>query len=338
MKHPVWTGIVLFFALIFLLSLFYENTPNETDTFNSENYSAPPLYEKPRNINLTFYDKNTTCSLNGEIYVDELFLGMTEEGKYLLTKEEYDEKFQINSLLFIQGETENCFGKDSNLPLAMGWETPDLNYYFDTGEEVLFEAEINPRQPAYFSAMQGFIRPEEIDLESFHLTTNLSSTQAVEELFSKFYMSYISDSAFFGETEYWQTPKDLLKNRAGDCEDWAITMISIIEAYNSSIDCYLAGWDTHMNMICNFNNKTMGMFDQDKISTFNSIEKNSNLDATITQENKISVREWIGNYFENYGLNPNERTLYHLINSKEIILFESKEDFVNWVVEKEGII
>lgn len=295
------------------------------------------IYEKqlkPKRIKFIFYDNKAGCKLNGKIYVDNILLGETNGGIFILTENEYKQKFKTNSTLRIFGRTDSCFLNDMNLPFVGDWIIYDLQYNFDNYQDETFELILNPRSPRDYIEMQDFVRPEETKT---YLEDNLrryfenDTWDDLDIIASKMKISYVSDEKRFNQLEYWQTPAEVLKIKTGDCEDWAITTLSLIRAYNNSIDCYNIVWQNHISIFC-YNNNRFVIYDQDKTKFSTSLEtKNTNY-STIIQENKIAIREMRNNYFDWYGLRPNERRMYALFNERELITFEKEEDFVDWAI------
>jgi len=285
------------------------------------------------NAKLSFYDENYNCSLNGEIYLGNISVGPSKNGEFFLSREDYE--LYWNGEIGIEGLSDFCFGKDLNLPAVAYWNIEDLEYYFETGESIEFISNLDLRAPVYPKAMQGFIRPEEVEerYSQIRINENKSDLENLETIFRSSYMNYVSDQGKFGKGEYWQTPSNFIATKGGDCEDWAIYMESLLQRYNSEIDCYLAVWYTHANVLCNFN-KTFIILDQEKV------RKNLVLDENlILQDNQIKTRSWRNNYFETYGIDPDERILFYLIKGDEIIEFENgQEDFIDWVLKKGGIL
>lgn len=276
-----------------------------------------------------FYDNKTNCTLDGEIYFGDNLVGKSQDGIFLLSKKDYD-KFWIGEVK-IEGLTNYCFGINKDLPFVRYWTAPDIEYYFENDEYLEFITQLNPRSPIYAEEAQGFIRPYEVEEKISKITFNVNASD-LEDLYKIFaytYMNYVSDNGKFGETDYWQTPKDFMNNKGGDCEDWAIYAVSLIRAHNSNLSCYAARWLTHMNILCVIENKFI-LLDQDKV------EKTFTFDNKLSlQDNEVHARSWRNNYFEEYGITPDERVLYYLFNEKEIIEFENgQEDFINWTVNR----
>ncbi len=290
---------------------------------------------KPKKIKLIFYDNKTDCKLNGEVYVDDVLLGETKEGIFVLTENEYKQKFKKNSSLYIFGRTDYCFGEDRNLPFAEYWTIYDLQYSFDNYQDENFELNLDPRWPQYYLEMQDFIRPEETKSyleDSLRKYFKNNTWEDLDTISNYMRISYISDWNRFKKAEYWQTPSEALKIKMGDCEDWAITTLSLMRAYNDTIDCYNILWPTHISILCYEKNRFV-IYDQDKTKFSTSLETENTGDSAVIQENKIAIRKMRNGYFDWYGLSPDERRMYALFNEKELITFEKDEDFVNWAIQ-----
>ncbi len=291
--------------------------------------------ETEKNIELFFYDLKENCVIDGLVFVDNYFLGKTSGGIFLLNESEYMNNFFDDVEVSIFGKTDYCFGNDAGLSFKEVWDVSNLDYYLENNEVVFFEADVNPRWPVYPEEMQGFVRPDEVKERLLEMGINMNDSQLenIEKIFGHTYMNWASDNSKFKQAEYWQTPSDFIRNKGGDCEDWAVYFLSLLREYNSSLDCYAAVWYTHMNVLCQVDNLFI-IFDQNKV------RKNLVLDEEWTlQDNQIAVRSWRNNYFKEYGIPPDERILYYLFNEKEYIRFENgQEDFIDWVLEVSGVI
>ena len=284
-----------------------------------------------RSIELFFYDIEKNCTLDGKVFVGENYLGETRDGIFMLNKTEYLNKFFDNVEISIEGISSSCFRNDANLPFLEIWNVPELDYYFENDKQVVFEAESNLRRPSYYGEMMGFVRPEEAkNYLNKNIAKYFKANKYEENLdrISEYSIRYRSDLLVFGEGEYWQTPAETLNRGHGDCEDWAVTTLSIMRAYNSSLECYNSLWPTHMSIIC-FIDNSMIIYDQGNIKYKATISPRLN-----EQEKKFKVRDARNKYFDEYGLEPGERMLYALFNEKELITFETEEDFVDWVANK----
>lgn len=263
------------------------------------------------------------------ILVGALFIFYISLKKIEVQKENSSEKLQqINSNTKIN---ENIVDNESFVQ-----ESIALN----SSQKVLSESQEKSqqivRQPQTLEQMQAFVRPDEEkeELEKMYIGKDKTPQEAIDTIFNRFYMPYLEDVTLFGTSEYWQTPKERISNKGGDCEDWAISFLSLLREYNSSLNCYDAIWFTHVSVICRIDRKFL-IYDQGKTSGSHIIEENKNEDSAISQQNIYEMRAWLNRYFNNYGLPPNERTLLALINDKEIISFESTENFVSWAVSFE---
>lgn len=286
----------------------------------------------PKKANLFFYDNKTSCKLNGDVYLGDKLVGTSKEGNFKLTKTIYDNFW--NSDIAIKGLTDSCFGEMSNLPFVEYWTISNLDYYFENDEPIEFVAELTPRQPRYYEEMQGFVRPEETKDYLNGMLKNYFKNNTQEDLdiiANYMKISYVSDSNLFKKSEYWQTPAETLNKKMGDCEDWAVTTLSLMREYNDSIKCYNILWETHLSIFCYFDNRFI-IYDQDRTKFQTSLETENIQDFTIQQENKVAIREMRNSYFDLYGLHPNERKMYALFNEKELVIFNEDEDFVDWAI------
>jgi len=289
--------------------------------------------ETPKKVALFFYESKINCSLDGKIYVDDTLLGETKEGYFILTEEDYLEKFRVDSRLSIMGITGSCFKENSNLPFTEYYEPYDFQYLFDNNENLTFELSLDPRNPRYYSEIQGFIRPQETEsyLNTLRGDFKNDTEEDLDRIVRYMRLSYISDNALFKKQEYWQTPAETLRRRMGDCEDWATATLSLMRQYDKSIRCYNTLWQTHVSVFCYFKNQFI-IYDQDKVKFKTTLDtKNFNTDI-VQQENKVEIRSMRNRYFEEYGISPDERKLNAVFNEEELVVFEEDEDFVNWAL------
>jgi len=301
-----------------------EKKINESSSLDS-NFS---LQETPNYALLNFIHNNS-CILNGEVFLGNYSIGFSTNGSFNLSRKEYDSFW--NEKISLKGITSSCFEENSNLPFAEHWTIEDLEYYFQNNEASVFTTNLNPRWPSYPEAMQGFIRPSEVEgkLSKMNINLNNSDWENIDKIFEKFYLGYVSDISRFNELEYWQTPSEVMKNKGGDCEDWAVYLTSILRAYNLEVNCYSAVWSTHVNVLCQRDTNFV-IYDQDRVRTGLYLDK-----ELILQDNQVNIRSWRNNYFKHYGIPPDQQILFYLINEEEIIEFEDgKEDFVEWILER----
>lgn len=307
-------------------SLIYSTEKIEVNEYSIFNNSEIEV----KSINLIFYDKNTNCSLNGNIFVDNTLLGQSNYGIFRLNRTEYDQIFKFNSTISISGITDYCFLKNYNLPFAEYWYAGDLEDYFINNEDLHLEATLTPRQPRYYLEMQGFVRPEEakVRLENIELDLRDSLERNTHEIFTHFIFSYVSDEAKFGQEEYWQTPGERILSGGGDCEDWAVYFVSLVRAYNSSIACYVSVWDTHANAICRFKERFI-IYDQGQIFKTLNLKPNPLNDTDINYWNVEDTKSWLKNYDDSFGISLSG--IPALFNEDELLTFRRYDEFVQWV-------
>jgi predicted transglutaminase-like cysteine proteinase len=325
-------GILIICVAFFVFSYF--NKENLLSYENNALGNKEIINETTNEVelNLFFLDEKTNCTVNGKLYSKENLIGEVIDGKIKINSSDFS---KIDSALSIKGKTGACFGRDANLPFYRSWELTGWNSIENVGNEEIFELNLDPRRPRYPEEMQGFIRPDEVSqkVDEINFDEEDTKIQDIERIFRRTYMNYASDEGVFSKEDYWQTPSDFLKNKRGDCEDWAIYAVSLLREYDPNLDCYAALWLTHMNVICAVN-QTFLIFDQEQ--TQEQIKLDSNL---IVQDNKIEINKWINNYFSDYGIDVKDRKLYYLFNEKEFISFNDwREELSNWVLEKGGIL
>jgi len=328
-KISTIVGVIL--ALIFILWLVWPNDNSTGYPISKDNIQSDDSLDTTiKNPTLYFYDNKTNCPLSGKIYSGDTLIGEVTRGEIELTPEDY-KRINSNETFYILGETDSCFEKNSGLPFYRGWTFVDWEYLFETGESEDFMLDLNPRWPIFNEEMQGFVRPYEAQsyLDSQirrYLKGNIEEDLAKINEYS---IRYRSDSLLFNEPEYWQTPAETLKKGHGDCEDWAVTTLSIMREYNSSVECYNAIWDTHVSIMCFLGNKLI-IYDQDNIKS----GKNLRLEGLIESEKKIEVRKLVYSYLDYYGLGTEDNNIHALFNDKSLIEFEDTEDFIDWVIRR----
>ena len=329
-KHSAWALIIIFFAILVLFNLIPKDIPvakSQMDLFVDE-ISTEETNEKT--IELYFYDIVKNCSLSGNVSVNGSYLNESQKGILILRETEYLDKFFDGVEVSIIGLADSCFDNDVGLPFKEVWNVSNLDYYFEYNERVLFETEFNLRMPYYLEIKQMFVRPEEVKDYLNKSVSKYFKKDIIDNLdrIADYTIRYRSDSLLFNKGEYWQTPVEALKKGHGDCEDWAVTTLSLMRAYNSSLECYNSLWTNHMSIMC-FIDNSMIIYDQGNTKSQTTISP-----KLSEQDKKVKVRTARNNYFDEYGLEPNERMLYALFNDKDLITFDTEEDFVRWVVNR----
>jgi len=331
-KIKLFLSIILIVLVVFVFLKIDYTTP--TDSLDKKYNTQVDSFHEERIAKFLFYDSETNCSLDGKVYVEEYLLGESMGGIFLLKESESLGRFFNGAKVSIIGETNYCFGNDAHITFKEVWIAPDLEYYFQNEEALVFETEVDPRWPTYPEEMQSFVRPNEVveKLKEISINENDSQRENIDKIFGKTYMNWVSDNGKFGQLEYWQTPSDFIRNKGGDCEDWSVYFLSMLREYDPTLNCYVATWYTHANVLCRIN-KTFIIMDQDKIQQSFSLREKESI-----QENQINARSWRNGYFENFGIESDERILFYLFNEKEIIKFENgQEDFIEWVLKSGGI-
>ena len=282
-------------------------------------------------ITLHFYDKNTNCSLNGKVSVDNIFLGVSDSGKLVLTRKDYDRLFTANTTLSIIGNTDSCFEKDANLPFFSAWTISSLEYYFENDVPVEFQADITPRFPNSYILYPMFIRPNET---MNYVSKIVSKSETVQENIDNLGSKGINYQ-FKADNNYWQIPKEFMNSFYGNCHDWAVSILSMMKAYNSSLKCYDIIWSTHMNVICYYDS-VYTIYDQSEVKSSVRIAE-----SYTSQMKKEYLRNMIVSYSKKFGLNSNERYISGVFDDKNITIFDNTEDpnyteFIDWLLSLEN--
>jgi len=298
--YPMWTGGVI----------------------GKSDITSNPIAEKY--IPLKFYDNTSSCPLDGELYLDNQFIGDTENGFFILTEQQYS-LADSDSVFKLSGLTGNCFEKDNNLPFSKLWAVPDLKNYFQYGIEAEFNADANPREPETYEDIQKFVRPEEVEDYLNNLILKDGNEKNIDRIV-KYRIAYISDKNLFGQEEYWQTPKETLERGMGDCEDWTVAVLSMLRNYNPELKCYAVIWKKHISIFCYYDN-AFYIYDQGRTKFKATIDKDESV-----LEQKIQLRKMREDYFDDYGISPKDRDVYAVFNENELVTFEAPEDFINWML------
>lgn len=279
-------------------------------------------------VALSFTDTTTNCPLSGNLYINDDYFGPVESGKIEV------ESIPKGALITIEGKTDTCFKEDANLSFVQSWTLTNADYYYFVNASVLFNSTIQPHRPATVEAMQQFVRPEEARpaLARVAVSNNKSMSENLDAI-AKYPIAYLGDSIIHQTYEYWQTPRQTLMHKTGDCEDWALTILSMMRAHYPAIQCYAAVWSSHVSIFCNINNNFV-MYDQGDIKKTVSLTPNPTHDAVLAQENERTARFFLKSYFSDYGIKSDQRSLQVLFNDKEKIEFSSTDDFVNWMLEQ----
>jgi hypothetical protein len=315
------------------------STNEKIDNSIIENSMIPPeikevtskIEQEKNNVSIIFYDEKNNCSLNGKIYINQNFVGETTQGRYILTKDQYTQRFFGNDTIKIIGITSSCYENNKNLFFIRTWIVSDLEYYFIHKENIELFFEVNPRSPKNIEEMQKFIRPKETTEYIIQITHDNPSAKEVLDRIAKRQMQYLDDIIMFNKSEYWQTPKEELKNGFGDCEDWAVTTVSAMREYNSSIPCYNLLWPTHLSVMCYYNQNII-IYDMAKTSFSTRISPTYNSDEL--QKEKKAIRVMLSNYYDDYGFDIKDEKLNAVFNEETYQEFEGNEEFIDWLMLK----
>ncbi|MEK6925832.1 MAG: transglutaminase-like domain-containing protein [Nanoarchaeota archaeon] len=278
-----------------------------------------------KQVSFIFKDNKTGCSLNGGVYVDENYIGETENGVYDFLDGTYGKEVKL------KGETSDCFGSDAGLGFVDYWELPSLDAYFSSEKSLVLETSLNPRNPRSLEEVQGFIRPDEAQKYLSEITKYFNNDYEADlDRIADYGIFYRYDSIIYSDS-YWQTPAETIKLGRGDCEDWAVTVLSLIEKYDSNAKCYGVLWQSHMSVFCYVNNKYI-IYDQGNTKVVKTLSNDF-----YEMEKKVELRKFLNSYFDEYGISVNGRKVQGVVNSKETKSFNDNEEFVEWLLSFDKI-
>lgn len=310
--------------------------------YNVSSYFVADEIEAPKTISISFIDSNSQCSVDGKFSINGQAIGMTEKGSIYLSQPEYEKYSDFDNEFSLSGRTGICFGKDSNLPFVEYWENVNMADSFANGSNLTLLLKLDPRHPEFLSEVQDFIRPTEVT-EYYNAKLEdyvVNSTKEDLRRITGFDMKYKSNELLFNDVNYWRTPGEVLRDRlGGDCKNWAVTALSLINNYDSSLQCYTVLWDGdpsggHMNVFCHYDD-TFAIYDQQRIISSVSLPSKT-LQSMGVEKGKARIKEMLSDYYEKYGLSE-ENVVYALVNGSEIVAFDdttSNESFINWAISQ----
>lgn len=296
------------------------------------NLTGKAIIEQEKKVNFYFYDENKNCPLNGYILVNNKVIGKTTNGIFNLTYGNYIENIknnQENSEIEIFGILGDCF--NSELYFNKYYEIPRLNKYNFLGEtKINQKSEINKNNPSKKEFI-GFINPNSQDIKSelnkITLTQNKLSDLTKINNYLNNKINYLEDWEF-NQTNYWQTPKETLSLKTGDCEDYSTTLLSLFLAYENSLNCYNIIFTSHVTTLCYIENNYI-YYDQDKVEIKKRIDK-TNYNNALSGLNTFNKY-----YFNEYGLEKNTIP-YYAYNNKEYIEFNDEDTYIEWMYSLDG--
>jgi predicted transglutaminase-like cysteine proteinase len=93
---------------------------------------------------------------------------------------------------------------------------------------------VTPQDPTVTQALQEALATPDTSVSDAPSTIVSNINKMRLWVFSN--IKQASDDALHGVNDYWQTPTETLSLKAGDCEDFAILMVSIMRAYGAPQD------------------------------------------------------------------------------------------------------
>jgi len=196
----------------------------------------------------------------------------------------------------------------------------------DNGNEIKNTENLILRTPYSVDEMKEFVKPEEA--LAYIPKSAYSYKGDVEYSLDKiagYSIDYRDDFYLFGQDEYWQTPAETISRGEGDCEDWAVAVLSMMKAYKADLKCYNLVLNEHVSVICYFNN-TYIIYDQDRLKKETKV-----FSSDSEHEKEIKIQRMINKYFSEFGFNLDERDALGVFNDKEAYAFQTNDEFISWL-------
>lgn len=271
---------------------------------------------KVEKVFLIFEDEKTGCALDGDLYIDNVLIGKTSEGKIGINK-------GLSGTIILKGKTSECFDEDKDLPFIESWSLPE-NY--GSSGSLIFETSLNPRAPKSLEVIQGFIDPSQASVELSYISKYFGNDYEDNlDRLANYDFSYRYDSIVYDDS-YWQTPYETYDMKTGDCGDWSLGLLSLIKAYDPQAKCYALVFSGHMNVLCYVDGKYI-IYDRN-IKIAKDINKNLSDDVQKTQ-----LKEFFNNYLIDSGLSPEDRKIKGVLGPDEVKTFNSDDEFFDWMLK-----
>ena len=101
--------------------------------------------------------------------------------------------------------------------------------------------------------------------EFSQLAGTLSTPDAVARFMQR-HFRYTEDIDQFGQADYWQTPEEMLKNREGDCEDFALFAKAALEKHGYQVLLFSIYSEKQAHTVAVYwKDGEKGIFDLDRI-------------------------------------------------------------------------
>jgi len=310
--------IFLIFLIISLLAIFF--TPKLTGNI---------IKQEKQEVQFYFYDEITNCSLNGYIFADNKPIGKSVNGIFNLSYLNYIENIEKNNIqeISIFNKLGNCFNQNQELFFDKYFLLPEIKKYHFIGESLFkFKTKINSNNPTN-KELQGFIQSNKVSSELNFI--DLASKNPLNDIpkinnYLNNKIKYIQDWEFNQSTNNWQTPIQTLKIKTGDCEDFSTTLLSLISAYNPTLNCYNIVFTSHITTMCHIEEYYI-YYDQKRTELKTKITNNQN-----PEQIKSKLRNLKSDYFKYCGINNTKNKIHYAFNNQEFIEFNNEKEFIDW--------
>lgn len=317
--------IILAIIIIFTASVFFIiNEDVEDNKLKDETNQEfeEVIIKEENNQKFNFYYETEDCQLEGKLFVNEHLVGNVTKGWITLEKNLLKGKYPLK----LKGNLPKC-AKEEGVPFIIEWEV-----IIEEFEEYSFIAQnYTIRSPQDYETMQLFVSKEETSEIARGIKFKSNETEDKLDQTFKWVdakLVYGEDIANFGVVDFWQRPSETINKGIGDCEDWSTLANSLVLNTVPEANCYNLLLPTHLSVGCFFNNRFV-IFDQGLTKVGVTIGKDKML-----EERRAKIRNFMNQYYEQYGLEREAKGVQGAFNDKEYIIFNTNNDYLDWILEK----
>ncbi|NOX71822.1 MAG: transglutaminase domain-containing protein [Candidatus Micrarchaeota archaeon] len=250
----------------------------------------------------------------------------------LRNKEEFIIKKIENGNMILEDKTYCNVSGTKNLTIMLGndeempfyWDLTDISckdniIYLDISDEDI--KEIN--KPIQERWPHNLITSNKVSKYISHIkftNNSIDDLKTIQE-FVDSRIRYRFDSIVGSE---WESANEALEKGYGDCEEWAVSFVSLAKAYNRSTRCYAMVLTHHVGAFCILGEK-YGIYDQETSRVFH---KNGNTE----KEQKYSIKNQFTRYKHDFRMS-NDKVEF-IFDEDEYYSFDDEMKFFEWIIKQ----
>ncbi|MCX6819614.1 MAG: hypothetical protein NT129_06490 [Candidatus Aenigmarchaeota archaeon] len=281
-------------------------------------------------LQLTFYDGNTNCPLDGTLEFNRSIAGKTIGGKFYLTWADYEKYRRHSDFVCLYGRLSTCFGNYTGRIFDACWKFNITLSDFTTYSFIPYDGEVSYRIEhgiPYRREMMNFITPDDVKPFLLEIEKYFKNNDTLDNLGK--INEFVPLRQYIVE-DYWKMPKETIKQEYGDCKAFSTVELSLIKAYNNSLKCFNLVLSNHLTTMCKFTDiypyDMYIIYDQAKMRPSETM-----YNANTKREKITLLRTLFNNYIDAYGLDPDTKISYAFSN-EDFEEFHSNDDFFDWIL------